>query len=68
MDRIFCTILTYVMLTIIDQNIIEFECLVCELSENKIFQWELTQYRQLITATVSVSLIHCKSHLNTPPT
>ncbi len=48
MDTFFYKVLMYVMLTIIDQKIIEFQLLVFELcpflqvSKNKIFQWEFT--------------------------
>ncbi len=74
MDTIFCMILTYVMLTIIDQKIIEFQLLLSELcpflqrySKIKFSNGSLHS-KQIITATVSVSLIHWKSHLNTLPT
>ena len=74
MDTIFCMILTYAMLTIIDQKIIEFQLSVFELCPflqgyPKIkFSNGSLHSKQIITATVSVSLIHCKSHLNTLPT
>ncbi len=58
----------YVMFTIIDQKIIEFELLVFELCP---FFAKVPQNKiciQVLTATVSVSLIHCKCHLNTLPT
>ncbi len=74
MDTIFYMILTYVMLTIIDQKIIEFQLFVVELCPflqryPKIkFSNGSLHSKQIITATVRVSLIHCKSHLNTLPT
>ncbi len=72
MDTNFCTILTNVMFTIIDQNIVEFQLLVFELCPvlqryPKIkFSNASLHSKQVITATVSVSLIHCKSHLEYP--
>ncbi len=73
MDTIFYIILMYVMLTIIDQKIIEFGHLVFELCPflqkyPKIKFSNGSLHKQVITATVSRSLIHCKSHLNTLPT
>ena len=62
------------MLTIIDQNIIEFELLVSELCPflqkySKIkFSNRSIHSKHVVTTTVSVYLIHCKSHLNTPLT
>ncbi len=62
------------MLTIIDQKIIEFHLLIFELCPflqryPKIkFSHGSLHSKQIITATVSVSLLHCKSHLNTLPT
>ena len=57
----FCIILKYVILTIIDQKIIEFELLVSELCpffakvpQNKIFQWGLHS-KQVITASECIS-------------
>ncbi len=74
MDTIFYMILTYVMLTIIEQKIIEFQLLVLELCpflqrypQIKFSNGSLHS-KEIITATVSISLIHCKSHLNTLPT
>ena len=71
MDTIVYMILTYVMLTIIGQEIIEFELLVFELcpflqkSPKIKFSNRSLHSKQIITATVlSVSHIHCKSHLN----
>ncbi len=74
MDTNCCTILTYVMFTIIDQKSIEFQLLVFELCPflqrypKRKFSNGSLYSKQVITATVSVSLIHCKSHLNTLPT
>ena len=74
MDTVSYMILTYVMSTIIDQKIIEFELLGFELCPflpkyPKIkFSNGSSHSEQVITATVSVSLTHCKSHLNTLPT
>ncbi len=74
MDTVSYMILTYVLSTIIDQKIIEFERLGFELCPflhkyPKIkFSNGSLHSEQVITATVSVSLIHCKSHLNTLPT
>ena len=65
MDTDFYMILTYVMLTIIDEKIIEFEVLVFELCPflkkyPKIkFSNGNLHSKQVITATMSVSLIHC---------
>ena len=73
MDTIFYMILTYVMLAIIDQKIIEFELWVFEICPFlrrylKIkFSNGSLHTEQVITATVSIALIHCKSHLNTLP-
>ncbi len=69
----FYMILIYVMLTIIDPKIIELGLLVFELCPflqkyPKIkFSNGSLHSKQIITATVIVSLIHCKSHLNTYP-
>ncbi len=63
-------ILTYVKLTIIDLKIIEFEPLVNELRPflqkyPKIkFSNGSLHSKQVIITAVSVSLMHCKSHLN----
>ncbi len=74
MDTIFYVILTYLMLTTIDQKIVAFKLLDFELwpfwqKYLKIkFSNGILHSKQVITATVSTSLIHCKSHLNTLPT
>ncbi len=74
MDTVFYMILPYITLTIIDQKIIEFEILlfeVCPFVQKypKIkFSNGSLHSKQVIIATVSVSLMHCKSHLNTLPT
>ena len=71
MDTVFYMTLTYV--TIIDQKIIEFELLAFEScpflqKHPKIkFSNGSLHSKHIITATVSVSLIHIKSHLNTVP-
>ncbi len=65
---------TYVMLPIIDQKVIEFELILIELCPflhkyPKIkFSNGSLHSEQVITPTVSVSLIHCKPYLNTLPT
>ena len=72
MDAVFY-MKTYITLTIIDHKIIEFELLVFELCpflhkypKRKFSNGSL--HSKQITATVSVSLMYCKSHLNTLPT
>ena len=73
-DPIFDMILMYVMLTVIDPNFIKFELFVFELclffrSTQKIkFSSGSLHSNQVINATVSVSLMHYKPHLNIPPT
>ncbi len=59
-------ILTYVMLTIIDQKIIEFELIDFELNVLFLQNYPKIKFsngslhsKQVITATVSVSLMHC---------